>query len=106
MWHSSVYTLVMGRTHFVERFRLSRCGWRCTGATRHAMTVTHTRLRNRIGWYAACRGLSDDALARRAGISRAHLNRVKNGRVVPRVSTGVALARALGVRVSELYHLR
>jgi DNA-binding XRE family transcriptional regulator len=63
-------------------------------------------LQNRIGWYAARAGLPDDALAARAGITRAHLNRLKNGHVVPRVRTAIAVARALHVSIAELFHLR
>jgi DNA-binding XRE family transcriptional regulator len=67
---------------------------------------SRTILRNRIGWFASRAGLADEVLAARAGMSRAHLNRVKNGRVVPRVGTAIAVARALDVRVSQLYELR
>lgn len=63
-------------------------------------------LRNRIGWYASRASLPDAALARRAGLSRAHLNRLKNGRAVPRVGTAIALARALHLAVSQLYQIR
>jgi putative transcriptional regulator len=63
-------------------------------------------LQNRIGWYAAHAGLADEALALRAGLSRSHLNRIKNGRVIPRVDTAIAVARALHVRVDQLYYFR
>lgn len=62
-------------------------------------------VRNRIGWHAARAGLADGELAARAQISRAHLNRIKNGRVMPRVDTALAIARALRLRVHQLYHL-
>jgi DNA-binding XRE family transcriptional regulator len=63
-------------------------------------------LQNRISWYAAKSGLADGVLAARTGLTRAHLNRIKNGRVVPRVDTAIAVAQALCVRVDELYRLR
>ena len=67
---------------------------------------SRTILRNHIGWFASRAGLADEGLAERAGMSRAHLNRIKNGRVVPRVGTAIAVARALEVRVSQLYELQ
>jgi transcriptional regulator with XRE-family HTH domain len=63
-------------------------------------------LQNRIGWHAARAGLADEALAVRAGISRSHLNRIKNGRAIPRVGTAIAIAAALGVPVAQLYLVR
>ena len=52
------------------------------------------------------RTLTDAELATRAGISRAHLNRIRNGRVVPRVGTAIALASALGCRVHDIFYLK
>lgn len=63
-------------------------------------------VRNRIGPIAFRLGLSDGALARRAGLSRAHLNRIKNGAVVPRATTAIAIARALGVPVRCVFRLQ
>jgi DNA-binding XRE family transcriptional regulator len=63
-------------------------------------------LQNRITWYAARAGLPDATLAAHAGMTRAHLNRIKNGRVIPRVDTAMAVARALRVRINQLYRLR
>jgi DNA-binding XRE family transcriptional regulator len=63
-------------------------------------------LRNDIGRFGHVLGLSDGAIAEAAGISRAHLNRIKNGAVVPRVDTAMAIARALGVPVRAVFHLR
>lgn len=60
-------------------------------------------LPNRIGPLAYRLGLDDGALARTAGLSRAHLNRIKNGHVTPRVDTAIALARALGTTVRRLF---
>lgn len=51
------------------------------------------------------RALTDVELAARAKVSRAQLNRIRNGRVVPRVDTAVAIARALGCRVRDVFYL-
>ena len=48
------------------------------------------------------RGLTQDALARKAGISRAYLARLEMGRHDPHLSRLRTLARALGVPVGEL----
>jgi transcriptional regulator with XRE-family HTH domain len=49
------------------------------------------------------RGWSDVELAARAGLDRAHVNQVKNGRALPTVGTALAIARALGVPVAEAF---
>jgi len=51
----------------------------------------------------AARGWTDAELAARAGLDRAHVNQVKNGRVLPRVATALAIARALGVPVADAF---
>jgi transcriptional regulator with XRE-family HTH domain len=61
------------------------------------------RRRNAIGRLVAARGWTDAQLARRAGIERAHVNAVKNGRVHPTVATALAIARALGVPVAVAF---
>ena len=68
------------------------------------MSTQHA-LHNRIGPLEHRLGLSDDALARAAGLSRAHLNRIKNGTIVPRIDTALAIARALGVSVAAVFQL-
>jgi transcriptional regulator with XRE-family HTH domain len=55
---------------------------------------------NAIARLIATRGWSDAALATRAGLDRAHVNQVKNGRALPTVATALAIARALGVPVA------
>ena len=47
----------------------------------------------------AVRRWSDSELAARAGLDRAHVNQLKNGRARPTVATALAVAQALGVRV-------
>ena len=59
--------------------------------------------RNTLGRLLAARGWSDVELAARAGIDRAHLNQVKNGRAFPTVATALALARALQVDVATIF---
>lgn len=49
--------------------------------------------------------LSDSQVAERAGISRAQLNRIRNGRTIPRLDTALALACAFGCRVSDLFRI-
>ena len=43
------------------------------------------------------------ALAARAGLDRAHVNQLKNGRALPTVATALAIARALGVPVAVVF---
>jgi transcriptional regulator with XRE-family HTH domain len=50
--------------------------------------------------------MSDVEIARRDGLTRAQLNRIRNGHVVPRVRTALALAAALGCRVANPFFLR
>ena len=59
--------------------------------------------RNRLPALLAARGWTDGRLAALAGLDRAHVNQVKNGRVLPTVATALALARALGVPVAVAF---
>jgi transcriptional regulator with XRE-family HTH domain len=47
--------------------------------------------------------LSDVELACAAGLDRAHVNRLKNGRTRPSVATALAIADALGVDVAAVF---
>jgi transcriptional regulator with XRE-family HTH domain len=47
--------------------------------------------------------LSDVQLASAAGLDRAHVNRLKNGRTRPCVGTALAIAAALGVEVAAVF---
>jgi transcriptional regulator with XRE-family HTH domain len=60
-------------------------------------------MRNAVARLLGARGWSDQLLARRAGLDRAHVNQVKNGRALPTVATALAIARALGVPVAEAF---
>ena len=56
--------------------------------------------RNAIARLLAARDWSDAQLAARAGVGRAHLNQLKNGRALPTVASALAIAHALGVPVA------
>jgi len=56
-----------------------------------------------LGVLLARRGWTDGELARRAGLDRAHVNAVKNGRLEPTVATALAIARALGLPVAAVF---
>ena len=60
-------------------------------------------IRNALVRLLAERGWTDAELAARAGLDRAHLNQVKNGRTLPTVATALVLARALGVPVATIF---
>lgn len=62
-------------------------------------------LRNRLREHRLRRGWSQAELARRAGLSRAGVSAAETGRLVPSTVAALALARALGVRVEELFAL-
>ena len=66
-----------------------------------AMQGRHT-LGQRIRRLRKSAGLSQDALARAAGIGRVTLVRLEQGEQTPRFKTLGAIAKALGVSVSEL----
>jgi transcriptional regulator with XRE-family HTH domain len=52
------------------------------------------------------RGLTQEALAAKAGLSRTYLARLETARQDPTLSTLVKLAKALGVRVAALLEER
>lgn len=60
-------------------------------------------LASRIRAHRKARGLSASELARRAGLARTHVSLIERGtRRTPSIETVQAIARALGVSVSEL----
>ncbi len=65
------------------------------------MSVTK-RMAQRIRQARQRRGLTQERLAAKAGLSREYLARLETGRQDPRVSVVVRLAKALKVRLSEL----
>ena len=60
-------------------------------------------MRNAVAPLLAARGWSDTRLARAAGLDRAHVNQVKNGRALPTVATALAIAAALRVPVAVAF---
>ena len=62
-------------------------------------------VRNHVGRHLVQRGWSDVELARRTGLSRAHLNRLRNRRVRPTLRDGLLISAALGVAVEALFEL-
>lgn len=61
--------------------------------------------RNAISRIAYEMGLSDGELARRAGMTRSRLNRIKNRRLRPTVVDALIISRALGVPLSSAFCL-
>ena len=60
-------------------------------------------LRNALRERRAAGGLTQADLAREAGISRPQVAAIEAGRHTPSVTAGLALARALGVPLEELF---
>jgi len=60
---------------------------------------------NPVGRLRRERGWSQRELANRSGVSRAEVSAVENARLSPSIATGLALARALGRTVEELFAL-
>jgi putative transcriptional regulator len=58
---------------------------------------------NGLARLLAARGWTDAHLAARAGLDRAHVNQVKNGRLLPTVGTALAIARAFGLPVAVVF---
>ena len=63
------------------------------------------KLRPALKRFRTQRGLTQQELARLAGVSRQALNEVENGRSVPSTLIALQLARSLGCRVEELFQL-
>jgi DNA-binding Xre family transcriptional regulator len=64
-----------------------------------------TLMRNHLGRMLAARRWTDGELATRTGLSRAHLNRLRNRRVRPTLRDGLLISAALGVAVETLFEL-
>ena len=58
---------------------------------------------NELARLLASRGWTDAQLATRAGLDRAHVNQVKNGRTLPTIGTALAIARALNLAVTTVF---
>ncbi len=66
------------------------------------MTPHHTRLRMTIKRLRAKHGLTQQALARKAGVTREYIARLETGQHDPALSTLTKLAKALKVKMTEL----
>ena len=62
-------------------------------------------VRNTLRVQRAVRELTQADLAGRAGITRASVNAIEGGRMVPSIYLALKLARALNVSVDELFAL-
>jgi len=65
--------------------------------------VSSLRIRNRLGPELFRRDWTDDDLARRTGIGRMRINRIKNGRTEPTVKDALLIASVLGMSVREVF---
>ena len=63
------------------------------------------RLENDVRAYRDRLGWSQDELARRSGLSRAGISAIETGRLVPSTGAALALARAFGCTVEDLFRL-
>ena len=64
-----------------------------------------TTVTNLISRMLYDRGWTDGELARRTGLSRPRINRLKNRRAQPSVREALLLSDALGVEVEQLFRL-
>jgi putative transcriptional regulator len=62
-------------------------------------------VRNTIRVHRAMRGLTQADLAERAGITRASVNAIEGGRMIPSILLALKLASALTVSVDDLFSL-
>jgi molybdate-binding protein/DNA-binding XRE family transcriptional regulator len=60
---------------------------------------------NRVQHFRSARGWSQDALARRSGLSRTAVSAIETARVVPSTAAALALAAAFDCRVEDLFSL-
>lgn len=65
----------------------------------------HPELGNDLKRHRTDAGLTQAELAERIGVSRKTINTVENGVFVPSTILSLKLARALGVRVEDLFTL-
>ena len=67
--------------------------------------VRHATLDNRLRQRRQAAGLSQQALATRCGVTRQAVNAIEAGQYVPNTLVALRLARALGSRIEDLFHL-
>ena len=58
---------------------------------------------NRLNQILFDRAIAESELAAATDLDTGHLNRIKNGRVVPNVATALRLAHALGLSVEDVF---
>lgn len=63
------------------------------------------RIVNRVNHALQQQPLPEIEIALASEIDTAHLNRIKNGRVLPSVATALRLAQVLGTEVEALFRL-
>jgi putative transcriptional regulator len=68
-------------------------------------TISNPRLENRLKVARAERGLSQEQLASRAGVTRQSISSIETGQYVPSALLAFVLAERLGKRVDELFTL-
>ena len=66
------------------------------------MSPTPRQIGMKLRKFRGAKCMSQGALAKKAGISREHLNRLEAGRYDPAVGVVQRLARALGVSLTDL----
>jgi transcriptional regulator with XRE-family HTH domain len=64
--------------------------------------ATHKRFIMRLKQLRASRGITQEALAKKAGLSRVYLARLETGKQDPTLGTLTKLAKALKVKVGRL----
>jgi DNA-binding XRE family transcriptional regulator len=69
------------------------------------MMADEPRLDNDVRTFRERLGWSQDELARQAGLSRAGISAIETGRLVPSTGAALALARAFGCTVEDLFRL-
>jgi putative transcriptional regulator len=67
--------------------------------------MSEPTVRNTLRVQRAMHDLTQADLAERAGITRASVNAIEGGRMIPSVLLALKLARALGVSVDDLFSL-
>jgi putative transcriptional regulator len=67
--------------------------------------MSEATVRNTLRVQRALRDLTQADLAERAGITRASVNAIEGGRMIPSVLLALKLARALGVSVDDVFSL-
>jgi putative transcriptional regulator len=67
--------------------------------------VTHPELRNNLRDLRTERGLTQEQLADRIGVTRKTINTVERGVFLPSTVLALKLARALGTSVEQLFSL-